>query len=205
MNKVLGILNVASKVMMFIVTTAIAAISLTTAYIMFAPDEFPKPFRLVYNYPSATTTGQGEGSTNTGSGSTAEGSTKSEGSAAETPTPGSGMMFTMSTKIINLADPTGRKYVRVTVALEFMPDNPEYEKLAEEAKKAYETEFQTKINARMPLMDDTVITTLSTKTFEDLYTAAGKEKVREELKAAIQAKMPDFTLMSIYFTEFVVQ
>jgi flagellar basal body-associated protein FliL len=200
MNKVLGILSVASKVMMFIVTTVIAAISLTTAYIMFAPDEFPKPFRLVYNYASTPPAGQSETST-----TTEGGSSKTNAEAVATPAPGSGMMFAMSTKIINLADPTGRKYVRVTVALEFMPDNPEYEKMNAEEKKTYEAEFQAKINARMPMMDDTVITTLSTKTFEDLYTAAGKEKVREELKKAIQEKMPDFSLMSIYFTEFVVQ
>jgi flagellar FliL protein len=200
MNRVMSILNIATRVMMFIVTFAIAAISLTTAYIMFAPDEFPKPFRLVYSY-DGTASPKNAGT--------------SEISAPEaTPTieptktpdaPGTGMMFNMSTKIINLADPAGRKYIRLTVVVEFAPDNPEYGKMTAEEKKTYEAAFQTKINNRMPVMDDVVITLLSTKTFDTLYTAEGKEKLRSEVKDAIQAKMAEFKLLGVYFTEFVVQ
>ena len=57
MNRVLGILNIASKVMIFIVMTITAAVSLTTAYVMFAPDEFPKPFKLLYNYDGTVLNG----------------------------------------------------------------------------------------------------------------------------------------------------
>jgi hypothetical protein len=35
--------------------------------------------------------------------------------------PGEGIMLNMSTKIINLVDPTGRKYIRVTIVAEFAP------------------------------------------------------------------------------------
>jgi flagellar protein FliL len=192
MNKVMSILGVATKIMSFLVVTVIAVISLTTAYIMFAPDEFPKPFRLMYSYNTPAPAGEG---------------TKVQVTepTPEPPKPGSGRMFTMSTKIINLADPSGRKYIRTTVVLEFMPDNPEYEKMAAEEKTAYLSEFDGKINSRMPIMDDVVIKLLSTKTFEDLYTAEGKEKLRNELMKAIKDSVPDFTLVSIYFTEFVVQ
>lgn len=192
MNKVMSILGVATKIMSFLVVTVIAVISLATAYIMFAPDEFPKPFRLMYSYNTPATTNS-------------ENTTVKVEPTHEPPKPGSGRMFTMSTKIINLADPNGRKYIRLTVVLEFIPDNPEYEKMAAEEKTAYLNEFDAKINSRMPIMDDVVIKLLSTKTFEDLYTAEGKEKLRTELMKAIKESVPDFTLVSIYFTEFVVQ
>jgi flagellar FliL protein len=174
-----------------------ALVSLATGYIVFAPDDFPKPFHLLYNnnitpmLPSIALPTQ---------------------AAAETPTPephiyapGEGVMVNMSTKIINLMDPGGRRYIRVTIVVEFAPDNPDYQKLAAEAKTAYLTQFQDKLNSLLPIMDDTAITLLSTKTYEDLYTADGKEKLRQELMNTLSQKLPELHIISIYFTEFVVQ
>jgi flagellar basal body-associated protein FliL len=197
MNKVMSILGVATKIMSFVVVTVIAIISIATAYIMFAPDEFPKPFRLMYNYATPVTPGK-----------------EAQVEAAPTPTPeppkpGDGQMFNMSSKIINLADPTGRKYIKLTVVLEFMPPKEvaTTEKAAakEGAAVTATPTFTDEVTARMPIMDDVVIKLLSSKTFEDLYTADGKEKLRTELMAAIAKSVPDFELVSIYFTEFVVQ
>jgi flagellar FliL protein len=164
--------------------------------VVFAPDDLPKPFRLVYD-----TSGDAPIST--------------FGSVVVvTPTPmpephvylpGEGIMIDMSTKIINLVDPGGRKYIRLTLVVEFAPDNPEYNQLPAEEKAAYLTEMETKLKARMPIMDDTVITLLSTKTYEDLYTAEGKEKLRLEMLETMSKKLPDLHILSIYFTEFVVQ
>jgi flagellar basal body-associated protein FliL len=213
MTKVLGILNIASKVMMFIVATAVTAISLTTAYIMFAPDEFPKPFRLVYNLTGTPATVAIGATTTVGSGGTGSGeeTTPTQPAVEPTPQPGSGVMVNMATKIINLSDPNSRKYIRVTIVLEFEPPS------AEEVKKAAksggeggttltpEQEMQNKLNALMPMMDDAVISLLSTKTYDELYTADGKEKLRNEVKDAIQERLSEYKLMSVYFTEFVVQ
>jgi flagellar FliL protein len=192
MNKILPILSVVSKVITTIAMVCIVIISLASAYIIFAPDEFPKPFHLSYIYPTLP----------------AAASTAIAATPTPTPEPykpGEGIMFNMSTKIINLADSTASKYIRLTMVLEFAPDDPTYRTMAADVQTAYVTTFTAKVNARMPLMDDTVITKLSTKAFEDLYTAAGKEKLREELVQAISARVPDLTLISVYFTEFVVQ
>jgi flagellar FliL protein len=194
MKKIMPILSIVTKVMTFLVVTVIAGISLTTAYIMFAPDDLPKPFHLQYSYPTPAA------------------EVPASVAAIPTPTPtevplkpGDGIMFNMSTKIINLVDPTGRKYIRLTVVLEFAPDNPEYAKMKPEEQTAYVTSFQNEINTRMPIMDDAVITLLSTKTYDDLYTAAGKEKLRGEVMNAIASRVPQYKLISVYFTEFVVQ
>jgi len=189
-NKIMKVLNAVSQVILIV----IALISLLTAYVVFAPDELPKPFRLVYaNSGSPTTIAAAE-------------------VAAPAPTPephvylpGEGVMVNMSTKIINLIDPAGRKYIRLTIVVEFAPDNPEYATLSEEEKTAYLTSFQEKLNSRLPIMDDAVITLLSTKTYEDLYTAEGKEKLRTEIMNTLSGKLADLHIIAIYFTEFVVQ
>jgi len=192
LKKILNVLNIISQIILMIT----AIISMFTAYIVFAPDELPKPFHLVYTYSAAVPTV----------------AVPVQQVAAPAPVqkmqsyqPGEGIMVNMSTKIINLLDPGGRKYIRLTVAVEFAPDNPEYESMPEEEKTAYIAQFEDKINARMPVMDDTVITLLSTKTYDELYTAEGKEKLRQEIMEALSAKLPDLQLLSIYFTEFVVQ
>lgn len=224
MKKVIGILGIASKVLTFILLTAVTAISLMTAYIMFAPDEFPKPFRLVYNLtgvPStvaisnSTASNHGEGGSETHGEETSGGHGETEAGKEETAshTPAPGVMVNMATKIINLADPSGRKYIRLTVVLEFEPPVVE-ETTTKKAASSHggegealtpAQEFENSITALMPMMDDAVITLLSTKTYEQLYTAEGKENLRLELRDAIQTRLPDYKLRNIYFTEFVVQ
>lgn len=192
LNKILKAINAVSQVILIIA----ALISMFTAYVVFAPDQLPKPFRLVYDTSGAVPVAS------------------FQTAAVEQPTPvptprvflpGEGVMVNMSTKIINLVDPSGRKYIRLTVVAEFAPDNDEYDSLPEEEKTVYLTEFTDKLNSRMPIMDDAVITLLSTKTYEDLYTADGKERLRMEIMDVLSRKLPDLHILSIYFTEFVVQ
>ncbi len=50
LNKIMKILNAVSQVILII----IALLSLFTAYIVFAPDQLPKPFHLMYVDPGYT-------------------------------------------------------------------------------------------------------------------------------------------------------
>jgi flagellar FliL protein len=192
LKKILTLLNVVSQIILVIT----AIISLMTAYVVFAPDDLPKPFRLVYD---------NSGAAPTASFGAVVVLTPTPLPEPHTYLPGEGIMIDMSTKIINLVDPGGRKYIRLTLVIEFAPDNPEYISLPAEEKATYLTDFETRLKARMPIMDDTVITLLSTKTYDDLYTAEGKEKLRQEIMETLAKKLPDLHLISIYFTEFVVQ
>ena len=197
LNKILKILNAITQVILIIT----AIISLFTAYVIFAPDQMPKPFRLFYIYDPTAVTPVAVVN-NSASQHTEESSSSSSEHEFQ---PGEGIMLNMSTKIINLVDPTGRKYIRLTIVVEIAPDNPEYESLPEEEKTHYLQEFEDKLNSRVPIMDDTVITLLSTKTYEELYTAEGKEHLREEIMGILSEKLPDLHIISVYFTEFVVQ
>ncbi len=202
MAKSFKVLGYVFKGMAFIVFIIIALLCMAMAYIMFAPDDMPKPFTLVYTTPSAQPVNLIDSILNPAKEPTAI--------PTITPTPvivpGDGVMVNMSTKIINLADTSGRRYIRLTVVLEFAPNAT-----ADESTKKGETAtdpnaaLKAEIDTRMPLMDDVVITLLSTKTYENLYTAGGKEQLRQEIMDAINARLPEFRVISVYFTEFVVQ
>ena len=176
-------------------------LSLAMAYIVFAPDDLPKPFYLNYIYPTPEPTLDPL-------------SLPPELQATEIPEkevlPGEGIMIDTGTKIINLAEPGGRRYIRIDVVLEFVP--PEEDP---EAKPAPEGEgaatnpaidaFTTAINAKLPMINDTVITLLSSKSFDELYTTEGKEVLRHSILEKVQSMMPEDKLLGVYFTEFVVE
>jgi flagellar protein FliL len=206
MDKAGKIVNLVYKILVSVTLLCTGLLTLMMSYIMFAPDELPKPFRLVYQDSQS---GSGVVMPVVAAPATNPIPTKVVTEAPQLVEPGQGLMINMNTKIINLADPTGRKYIRVTMVLEFYPEPV----ATEEGKKSEEgssgtptpTPQEAKIQTMMPLLDDLVITTLSTKTFEELYTAEGKETLRKELMEAIDKRLPDLHILSVYFTEFVVQ
>jgi len=190
------------KAITIILFLIIGLLTIAVAYIMFAPDNMPKPFTLVYATPI------------TPASSLLGDIVKQKDEPTLVPTvvptpvvlPGEGVMVDMSTKIINLADTTGRRYIRLTVVLEFAPEpSATQETKGSEGEVDPNEALKTEIANRMPLMDDVVITLLSTKTYEELYTADGKEALRKEILDAINTKLPEFRVISVYFTEFVVQ
>ncbi len=201
MKNVLKILGLVGKIFLYILVVSGSLLSLATAYIVLAPDDLPKPYHLSYLYPTPTPEGEAE---------VIEATAEPE---EEVVLPGHGVMIDTGTKIINLAEPNGRKYIRINVVVEFAPPVPEEgaepAPAAEGEGAAVEdpavTALTTEINARLPMVNDTVITLLSSKTFEDLYTATGKEALRGELMQKLQAMMTDYKIIGVYFTEFVVE
>ena len=65
--------------------------------------------------------------------------------------------------------------------------------------------FTTSINAKLPMVNDAVITLLSSKSFDELYTTEGKEKLRLAILEKVQSMMPEDKILGVYFTEFVVE
>ena len=114
-------------------------------------------------------------------------------------------MVDTGTKIINLVDQTGRKYLRVGVVLEFAPPDPAYFSMVEEEKAAYLTTFNENMELKLPVINDIIITLLSSQTFESVYTAEGKEMLRQKIQEQINKQLPEYNVIFVYFTEFVVQ
>jgi len=124
--------------------------------------------------------------------------------ASEDVVPGQGIMVDTSTKIVNLAEPGGKKFIRVTATLEFAPPAG-YSAMTEELKATALTAFTTEINARVPILDDTIVTILSSKDFQSVYTTEGKDALRQEIMNAVNTKLPEYKVIYVYFKEFVMQ
>ena len=61
------------------------------------------------------------------------------------------------------------------------------------------------VSGRLPQLRDMVIMALSDKTPEELSTPEGKKGLRDEIFRRVDAKMPNGTLMNVYFSDLVVQ
>lgn len=99
-----------------------------------------------------------------------------------------GPMYPLDPFIINLAGEGGKRFLKLTMELEVND-----EKLSEE------------ITANLPKIKDSILILLSSKTFEDIYTVAGKFKLRDEITARINSFLATGHLRNVYFTEFVIQ
>jgi len=222
MKNVLGIVK---TVALTIAVVLITALSIANAYIIFAPDDWPKPFYLSYRYPivppnEGEATGGAEkpveapvtepgGSTNHAAPVATTGGEGGEApavpAAAVEIRPGQGIMIETGTKIVNLVDPTGRKYLRSTIVLEFSPRELSYYNMAAEEKTLYLEEFNAEVNLKLPVINDIIIQMLASQTYDSVYTADGKEQLRNKLMETINSQLPEYRVIYVYFTEFVVQ
>ncbi len=96
--------------------------------------------------------------------------------------------FTMQPFIVNLADPGGRRYLKVALLLRFS------DKTLNEELKDRLGEFRSAI-----------ILLLSSKRFKDIATMRGKIKLRNELINTINKRLEGAKVYTLYFTDFVVQ
>jgi len=96
--------------------------------------------------------------------------------------------FAMQPFIVNLADPGGRRYLKVALLLRF-------------SEKALNEE----IKDRLGEFRSAIILLLSSKRFKDIATMRGKIKLRNELINAINKRLEGAKVYTLYFTDFVVQ
>lgn len=227
--KVKAILSIVGRVLRIFLGVATLGATAATAYVVFAPDSLPKPFYLVYVADGAAPAG--DSVTPTQEQTAAEppkraslinqvlGSIGIGGSQAETPTPeggvatpepeslspGQGFMLNTGTKIVNLADAGGRRFLKATIVLELAEHAAVDPKLPAEERVAIEAEFTDTLNVQLPVINDALISLLSSKTFEAIYTVDGKEMLRQEIMDAVNTRLPEYQVIYVYFTDFVVE
>jgi flagellar protein FliL len=90
--------------------------------------------------------------------------------------------------IVNLADPSGKRYLKASFELEI--NTPEG---VEELKK------------KNPQIRDSILLVLSSRSFDDIRSAAGKGALREEIVSELNKTLTASKARHIYFKEFVVQ
>ncbi len=192
------------KVFGYIAIGSLLAMNLIMAFVLIAPPELYDPIytRLYGDVASAQAQTETEAaSEHTGAGTP----TEEPPSAPLEIRPGQGLMIDTGSKIVNLVDPTGRKYLRVGIYLEFAPTDLRFYTMPEEEKALFITTFEEDINNKMPIINDVIITLISSKTFDSVYTADGKEILRKELLDTVNTQLHEYRVIFVYFTEFVVQ
>ncbi len=230
MAKVLPILKTLGTVLQTIALITVFVMNSLLGYVMLAPDDLPKPFYLSYaGAVPAVPSGLGGTEYVGGSASSGDSHGSDSHSSEDGPTivriyePGEGYMVDTGTKVVNLADPGGRRFLRATVVIELPPledmDLPTAtgttEKPAaaggggEEAGPSEEElrleAFNALMQKRLPIINDVINTLLTSKTFEEIYTVEGKEALRAEIRTELNRRIPDLGVIAVYFTEFVVQ
>lgn len=101
-----------------------------------------------------------------------------------------GQIYPIPTLNVNLADPTGITYLAITLALEFDPKN---------------SALYAEVEAKMPRITDMIITTLSSKAYEEISTSQGKVNLKNEFLRKINAMLAKGRLYNVYITGFTVQ
>jgi flagellar FliL protein len=99
-----------------------------------------------------------------------------------------GPMYPMNEFIVNLLSESGSRYLKVSLDIEL-----DSEALAAEMDK------------KKSLIRDIIIRVLSSKTFEEVSTMKGKERLKDEIVKKINAILADGQIRDIFFTDFVVQ
>lgn len=88
---------------------------------------------------------------------------------------------------VNLLTQTGKKILITRVSLEL--DKPE---------------SQPEIETKLPVLCDAIIEILSSKSFEEVATTKGKNRVKDEIVQRLNEFLIDGSIKNIYFTSFLI-
>lgn len=122
-----------------------------------------------------------------------EGDTSAEGSAGASHGGGEamtevGLMFPLESFTVNLLSESGRRYLKCEINLEMGGK-----------------ELSPELEEKKPVFRDIIIRILSSKSLEEISTAKGKEKLKEQIVNEINLRLKDGKVKNVYFTDFVVQ
>src|SRR5690349_587880 len=100
--------------------------------------------------------------------------------AAEKAKPPVTVMYTTKERVVNLNDKSASKYLKVALTLEFV-DSKLKDPPKGAAVTAQQTDFAAEMSPYSAIIDDALVTTLSSKSSGDLLQANGKEQLKTDL------------------------
>ena len=126
-----------------------------------------------------------------------------------------GILLDLGDFILNLADITPRRYLKVNVAMELSKTQEEIEMLSAPEKPsgghgAAPVDPMESIAAEMeqykPAIRDAIISVMSNKTSDELSSATGKELAKEEIKEMVNTVFNgQREVMRVSFGQFIIQ
>jgi len=99
-----------------------------------------------------------------------------------------GPMYPMDQFVVNLLSESGSKYLKVNLDIELDTQ-----------------ELSVEMDKKKALIRDIMIRVLSSKTFEEVSTMKGKDRLKDEMVNKINDVLADGQVKNIFFTDFVVQ
>ena len=130
--------------------------------------------------PSKATTGEAAATEAEAPEAEGEAAAEGEGEKVEA------SLFPLETFIVNLQ--VKGSFLKTDMQLEF--------KTGEDVKKA---------EKEVPRLRDTVIRILSSKTATEILASEGKEKLKDEVRTAVNELLGEEKVLEVYFTEFIIQ
>ena len=127
-----------------------------------------------------------------------------------------GIIVDLGDFILNLSDPSQKKYLKVNVALELsrIPTDPDFSKPQEEKSGGHgssdDNDPMKLIEAEMaqykPAIRDAVISNFSSTTADEVATTAGKELVKEQITEDVNAIFAgEREVIRVNFGQFIIQ
>ncbi len=183
------------------IVVALGLVVLFMVYIL-VPSSLPKPIYIeVSNAEAASLPGQDAGTAAPAAGAPAQ----TAAAPVVYPKMGDGIMYNVGSRIVNLLDPVGRRYLKITVVLELLPPDYSYYTLPDAEREAMRNEVIAEVDARKPVIDDMLTSVLTSKTYEDIYNLEGKNQLRAEIQERLSQILGEPQVIAVYFTEFIVQ
>mgnify|MGYP005839027323 CR=1 FL=1 len=184
-----------------VIVGVVGFVVLFMAYILI-PSNLPKPIYIEVSNAQAASDAR---PADTGAAATVAGTTRQPAAPVVYPKMGDGIMYDVGSRIVNLLDPVGRRYLKITVVLEFLPPDYTYYTLPEAEREAMRGEVIAKVDARKPVIDDMLTSLLTSKSYEDIYNLDGKNRLRAELQERLTQVIGEPRVIAVYFTDFIVQ
>jgi flagellar protein FliL len=116
-----------------------------------------------------------------------------------------GILYETQERVFNLADEDTFRYLKAKVVFVFAEEGVKTKGLSGEAYKKVQEEFTSKHQSQIPEIEDAITTIMTSKTSADLISAEGKEGLKTELSNEVGKIVTDTKLMSVYFTQFIIQ
>ncbi len=99
-----------------------------------------------------------------------------------------GPMFPLDAFTVNLLSESGRRYLKVEMNIELDGE-----------------ELGVELESKTAVVRDVIIRLLSSKSLEEISTAKGKDKLKEQIVDQLNMRLKDGHINNVYFTEFVIQ
>src|SRR5919198_2319095 len=125
--------------------------------------------------------------------------------AAEKAKPPVTVMYPTKERVVNLTDKSASRYLKVALTLEFI-DSKVKDPPKGEAIKLQQEEFAKDLAGHTAMIEDALVTTLSSKSSTDLLKPDGKESLKSELMDRVNRALHDEEkVVNVYFTSFIIQ